>query len=117
MGHSSGNISIEDITLEKVQAFYEWLQGKDCPNGIYFQHSPHLSAGEAFSVIYYLQEELEIVPDNYEKCRECGELYDSYNEGVSIDKETTIIDDKGNEVDGDFPEELYGMYCDSCRPD
>lgn len=116
MGHSSGNICIEDITLEKVQVFYEWLQGKDRPDDICFQHSPHLSAGEAFSVIYYLQEELEIVPDSYEKCRECGELYDSYVEGTTIN-EDSAIDSEGNEEDGNFSKEMYGTYCDSCRPD
>lgn len=117
MGASSGTIDLDKLEIEPVQKFYEWLQGGDSPEAIHFKHKLRLTADEAFSIVYYLQEELGILPDRYEKCRECGELYDSYNEGVSIDKDTTIIDDEGNEVDGNFTEELYGMYCDSCRPD
>lgn len=117
MGTSSGTIDIGKIEIEPVQKFYEWLQGGNNPERIDFKTKLKLTAEEAFSVIYYLQEELGILPDCYEQCRECKCMYDSYNEGASIGKETTIIDDEGNEVDGNFPEELYGMYCEDCRPD
>lgn len=117
MGKSSGKIEINKIELEAVQKFYKWLQGGDSPDRISFKVNPKLTAEEAFSVIYYLQEELEILPDHYEQCKECNCLFDSYNEGVSIDKETTIVDAEGTEVDGNFSEDMFGMYCDDCRPD
>lgn len=117
MGRSTGIIKLEDITLEKVTEFYEWLQGNSCPEGIWFEQKLELSEKQAFSVIYFLQEYLEIFPDNIERCRECGCLYDSYDGGGTINEDTTIIDENGNEVDGNFPEEMYGLYCDNCRPD
>ena len=117
MGSSSGKIEIDKMGLEAVQKFYEWLQGGDSPDGISFKVNPKLTAEEAFSVIYYLQEELEILPDHYEQCKECKCLYDSHTEGTSIYEESTIINDEGNEVDGNFPEKTFGMYCDDCRPD
>lgn len=112
MGASEGTIA-----LESVSQLYEWLQGGDDPERIHFKTKPKLTADEAFSVIYYLQEELGILPDYYEQCRECKCLYDSYNEGVRIDNNSTIIDDEGNEVAGNFPEDTYGLYCDNCRSD
>jgi len=116
MEMSQGNVSIEDSTLEKVQEFYEWLQGGAGPEKIEFRTKPRLTEDEAFSVVYYLQEELGILPDCYEQCRKCKGLYDSCNEGTSIDKDSTIVEN-GKEVDGNFQEELYGLYCDNCRPD
>lgn len=116
MGKSSGNIELEKITLEQVQEFHNWLQGKSCPDDIEFAHLLKLTPEEAFCVIYYLQEEFGILPDNYEMCQECKGIYDSYNEGAYINEESTVIKD-GEEIDGNFPEEVYGSYCDSCRPD
>ena len=116
MGKSNGTIEISETTLEQVQEFHSWLQGKSCPDGIEFTHLLKLTPEEAFCVIYYLQEELEILPDSYEMCRECKDIYDSYNEGAYINEDSTVIKD-GEEIDGNFPEEIYGSYCDSCRPD
>lgn len=116
MGKSNGSIEISDITLERVQDFYSWLQGKRCPDGMEFTHLLRLTPEEAFCVIYYLQEELEILPDNYEMCRECKNIYDSYDEGTYINEDSTVFED-GEEIAGDFPKEKYGSYCDGCRPD
>lgn len=116
MGTSTGTIALESISLEQADAFYEWLQGKSCPPGIEFQTKPQLTEEEAFSVIYYLQEKLGVLPDKFERCRECGCLYDSDSEGVNIDGDSIVVED-GQEKDTNFPEEMYGNYCDSCRPD
>jgi hypothetical protein len=37
-------------------------------------------------VIYILQEHLRIIPDHYEMCCKCHELYDSWAEGGMIGK-------------------------------
>lgn len=95
MGKSSGKIEINKIELEAVQKFYEWLQGGTGPDGICFRGNPKITADEAFSVIYYLQEELKVIPDNYEQCRECKCLYDSYEEGACIGEESTIMNEEG----------------------
>lgn len=117
MGASSGTIELSKMEIEPVRKFYEWLQGGKNPESIDFKTKPKLTAEEAFSVIYYLQEELGILPDCYEQCRECKCLYDSYEEGTSIGEDSTIIDEEGNEIDGNFSVEMYGLYCESCRPD
>lgn len=117
MGRNSGIVNIEDIEIEKVISFYEWLQGKNCPDGIHFGEKLNLSEEQAFSVIYFLQEYLEILPDNYERCRKCGCIFDMDYEGKNISEETTVITEDGEEMDANFPEEMYGLYCDYCRPD
>lgn len=117
MGSSSGIIKLDEISIEQVQEFYEWLQGKSCPENIHFEKKLNLSEEDAFRVIYYLQEHLEILPDNYERCDKCGCIYDSNEEGSYINKETTIVTEGGEELDANFPEEMYGCYCDDCRPD
>ncbi|OPY59158.1 MAG: hypothetical protein A4E55_00375 [Pelotomaculum sp. PtaU1.Bin035] len=72
----------EDITLEQVEKLYRFLQG-EVPDGFDIKAMPNLSPDQAFSVIYYLQEGMRVLPDSYEKCRVegCNELYDSDAEG------------------------------------
>lgn len=117
MGASNGIVNIEDISIEQVQEFYEWLQGKSCPEHLHFEDKLNLSEEQAFSVIYYLQEHLGILPDKYERCKKCGCIYDTDYEGESINEETTIVTEDGKELNGNFPKEMYGMYCQDCRPD
>lgn len=117
MGKSNGTIEISNTTLEQVQEFHNWLQGKSCPECLHSKAQPHLTEDESFSVIYFLQEILEILPDKYEKCRECHCIFDSENEGSNIDADSTVIDEAGNEINGNYPENTYGLYCDDCRPD
>jgi hypothetical protein len=68
------------ITLEQVDVFYKFLQG-ECPEKFYIKEMPQLTQNQAFAVIYYLQEGLYVLPDTYEKCRICGDLFDSDNDG------------------------------------
>lgn len=117
MGRSYGKIEIESIEEEAVQMFFEFLQGTNCPEKLTPKNQPHLTAEEAFSVIYYLQEVMEILPDKYEMCRKCGCIYDTYAGGTVITEDTTIISEGGEEVPGNFPEEMHGTYCEDCRPD
>jgi len=72
----------ESITLEEVEKLYRFLQG-EIPKGFDIKAMPNLSPDQAFSVIYYLQEGLRILPDKYEKCcvDGCNTLYDSDSEG------------------------------------
>lgn len=43
------------ISLEEIEKFYQWLQGKRM-KGYYFREQPQLSKDAAFAVIYMLQE-------------------------------------------------------------
>lgn len=117
MGRNSGILKLEDIEKEKIVELYEWLQGKSCPKCLNFEEKLNLTEEQAFSVIYFLQEYLEILPDNYERCRNCGCIFDMENEGTSISEETEEVFDYETERYIKLPEEMYGIYCDDCRPD
>jgi hypothetical protein len=67
-------------TLEQVREFYEFLQG-ECPEGVHVKHPPRLSERKAFDVIWFLQERLRVLPDHFERCCRCGELFDTNSEG------------------------------------
>ena len=71
---------MNDIKMEQIEELYQFLQGI-CPEGIYIKHPPRLSKRKAFNVIWFLQEHLRILPDNYEQCCSCGDLYDVNGEG------------------------------------
>lgn len=86
---------VEGLTLEHVNALYEFLQGKTI-EGVYIKPAPKLSSRRAFDVIYFLQEYLGIIPDHFDRCCCCGEMYDSESEGTYY---------------------RYRHYCDGCRPD
>lgn len=92
MGTSRGTINLEEITQEKIEKLYKFLQG-EMPPDIHMKRHPKLSSRMAFSIIWFIQEELEILPDRYERCKTCGRIFDSYSEG----------DTK--------------LHCDSCRKD
>jgi len=65
------------IELEQVVEFQEFLMGKRLGLQLRPSGQPKLTQKNANRVIWYLQEVLRILPDNYEMCDECGELYDS----------------------------------------
>lgn len=117
MGRNRSWIEIGNIDQEDVEMFHRFLQGIDCPENLIPKNQPNLTAEEAFTVIYYLQEVMEILPDNYEMCRECGCIFDMDYGGTAIGEGTTVINENGEEVPGDFPEEKWGTYCEDCRPD
>jgi hypothetical protein len=106
-----GNID-NPVTLEETQALFNWLKGEPIEN-IHFPdgEQPELTNEQAFSVIYFLQEALGIIPDHYEMCKGCSEIFDNDSEG------TCISDDSEDEDGNPFSEEMHGNYCDNCRPD
>jgi len=69
----------EEITLEQVEEFYRFLQGK-LPAEMIMACRPKLSERKAFKIIWYLQEHLRIIPDKFERCS-CGVLFDMGREG------------------------------------
>lgn len=73
-----------EVTIDEVRELYEFLQGR-VPNSLTIKHPPKLSKKRAFLIIWYLQEYFRILPDHFEQCSVCGELYDSYSEGHHSD--------------------------------
>lgn len=74
------NLARDAITIKEVDKFYRFLQG-ELPSELHMTRHPHMSPRQAYRVIYYLQEIMGILPDTYERCCTCGDLYDSMNEG------------------------------------
>ena len=73
------------MNLEETKELYEFLKG-ETPEGFKFKTGqPKLSEDEAFTIIYVLQEKFHLIPDFYEKCAECKEIYDSENDGHHFD--------------------------------
>lgn len=66
--------------LSRVEQFHEFLQGR-LPDGVEVGHLPKLSADEAFTVIWFLQEVSEIISSSIEMCSYCGTLFDSDADG------------------------------------
>ena len=72
----------EAITLEKIDELYEYLQGvrpKCLSDKCY---APKLSGKRAFEIILFLQEITGCLPQKYERCSTCGEIYNSESEGL-----------------------------------
>lgn len=68
------------ITLEQVDELYKLLQG-EVPENVTMKRPPRLSQRQAFKIIWYLQEQMRIIPDKYERCVKCGDLYNADAEG------------------------------------
>lgn len=123
---NGGENSLQNNLIERlgeegyVQQLYDFLQGKYHPSNIGNIDKPNLTADQAWHTIYCLQEHFGMLDDRFEKCRECGCIYDSYSGGTTIDSDSEPYeyeDDNENMVKKEWEEAEYGNYCDSCRPD
>ena len=72
--------------LENTKELFEFLQGT-MPEGYLVEgsHVPHLTPDQAETVIWYLGNKYWQVTDHIERCDVCGEWYDHYYEGETID--------------------------------
>lgn len=68
----------------QVQEFMNMLTGEDLPEGMRMNNQPKLNNESAFSIVWYLQEHLHLLPDNYEMCKVCKEIYDAHGGGHII---------------------------------
>lgn len=73
------------VTLDRAQELYDFLQGADIA-GIRPAGRPRLSRAAAYAVIYVLQEHMNLLPDHFEKCCRCGEMYDDHHGGKYAEK-------------------------------
>lgn len=86
------------MTLVEAREFYAFLQGGPVPKGFTIRARPRLTRNAAFSVIYVLQERYRLIPDNFEACATCDEIFDTHEGGGR------------NQKSGKF-------YCDTCLPE
>ena len=103
-------------TLEETKQLYLWLQHKlhdeECHYFLDYL-TPYLTEEEAFAVIYYLQEQLGIIPTTYERCPICGKLYDSEREGVPMEDNKFCCKECGDKTVIEIPEDdCFGTICD-----
>lgn len=91
----------EPTDLEFVETLFAFLQG-DVPDGIYLEATevPSLTAEQAWTTIWYLQNTYRQVPDRIERCEICGELYDAWSEGACLDYGDSPYHFCGNCMDG-----------------
>jgi hypothetical protein len=70
------------MTLEQTQQLFDFLIGANPPNGIRLRKRPRkMTAEQALSIVYLLQEVFHVIPDIFEKCSHCGWLFDTEHEG------------------------------------
>lgn len=82
-------------TIEEMETLYDFLADGKLPDGVKVQKSPKLGRETAFSVIWFLQEITEVLPDYYEACDSCHDLFDDHGEGR-------------------YDEDTGKHYCDGC---
>lgn len=97
---------MKKISEEKIQNLYAMLQGDLLDKGVTIDTMPNLTASQAFSVIWYLQEQMRILPDCYEMCVECHRLMNT-EEGMY----SSNGDDEISQAH-EFPTD--GHYCEFC---
>jgi hypothetical protein len=72
------------MTLEETENLFEFLTGGRPPAGITLGKRPRkMTAQQAFSLIYVLQEAFHVIPDSFEQCTHCGFIFDSESNGHS----------------------------------
>jgi len=84
----------DEDQLEKTKELYAYLTGAGLPEGVTCP-TPKLDSNVAFSVIWFLQEVTGVLPDHFEKCCECDDIFDTH-------------------CAGDYDEKTGEHRCDSC---
>ena len=81
------------IDLEKINEFYRFLTGEKTPCGITLTSTRHpkMTEKKAFAIIWFLQEQMGILPDNIERCDCCGNIYDANKEGVCCESKGKFL--------------------------
>ncbi|MFH1634880.1 MAG: hypothetical protein ABIG63_12865 [Chloroflexota bacterium] len=80
------------MSLEKVEELMDMLTDNCLPEGMRIKHQPQLSRKQAFSIVWFLQEHMGVLPDNIEMCGICGNLFDADSGGFVVDG-TDVPDD------------------------
>lgn len=82
------------INTNTIQELHDFLTGEGLPKGVTIskRHQPKLSPEKAMTVIWFLQEHLRIIPDIYEMCDVCKNIYDSEEQGLSFQKGGHVCD-------------------------
>ena len=83
---------MSEPTLEQIQGFFDALTTGEPPGGFKLPDLPKLLKKQAFTVVYLLQARLGIVPDHYEMCGICNELFDSEQSGHILDGDTEMTE-------------------------
>ena len=75
------------IEITQIQELMDMLTGKRLPKGMSIpdDERPHLSPKQAFAVVWFLQEQTLVLPDNFEQCHVCLEVFDAHSEGHYVD--------------------------------
>jgi hypothetical protein len=73
-----------EITEVGIQEFVDMLTGGDLPKGMLMTAQPSLTPEQAYSIVWYLQEHLRIIPDHLEMCHVCHTIFDTYTSGYTI---------------------------------
>ena len=84
------------MTIEEAREFHTFLRGTG-PKGFRLRERPRLGKQAAFSVLYVLQEKFRLIPDTFEQCDFCLDLFDSA-------------------VDGSYDDKTGKHLCVSCEP-
>ncbi len=77
-------------TLEQIQEFFDVLTTGEPPEDWRLSNLLKLTPRQAFTVVYLMQEQLGIVPDHYELCSVCDELFDTHYGEQYLDDDTEI---------------------------
>ncbi len=104
----SNRLSETKDAAELVDRLYRFLKGEFHPATISNEDAPALPDDQAWHIIYVLQEYFGLLDDTFERCCECGRIFNSNEEGGCIDENSETEDG------GSYPEEDFGNYCGDC---
>ena len=111
----NGDTRMDEITLEEVQELYDFLKGH-LPKEITMKDPPQLSPELAFSIVWFLQEHMGIIPDKFERCSVCNSIYDADDGGIYSGDNLEEMKEL-NEVGYNFKKIDVGKhFCGSCSP-
>jgi hypothetical protein len=97
------------IQIENIKEFMDFLTNTKLPEGMKIKHQPKLKPKVAFSVIWFLQEHMLVLPSKFEMCGSCDEIYDSHRGGYYLDDQYRL----NGKV---LPKRYWGFYCEGCAP-
>ncbi len=72
---------------DRIQELYKFLTAGIVPTGVTLGRWRNLSPSAAGSLIWFLQEITEVLPDHFDQCASCKDVFDSHCEGGYDEKQ------------------------------
>lgn len=108
-------MTTDKLNTDILNRFIEYLQGEYIPPDWNIKDRPNLNLKQAWDVVYMLQEWIKLIPDNFELCSECEQIFDIDDNGFYAGDDEEQINDNIEAGYNISIDDIGKFFCSGCR--